>query len=90
MHQFVSFSLVHLGIAYNMTLLPNYFKHESQEEAALELNQFEPLIQVGYVQNKITIHASYLITPINWDLKTYTDFRFEKPTCNLRLNEKKS
>ena len=32
------------GLQYNNTIFPNMLKHKSQEEAALELNQFTPLV----------------------------------------------
>ena len=34
-------------IGYNMTVFPNSLHHMSQEEAALEVHQFEPLVEVG-------------------------------------------
>ena len=40
---------IHLckGMQYNKTLFPNMLKHQTQEEAALELYQFFPLVKVG-------------------------------------------
>ena len=35
------------GFHYNNTIFPNMMKHESQQEAALELHQFTPLLKVG-------------------------------------------
>ncbi|KAJ7351924.1 hypothetical protein OS493_034532 [Desmophyllum pertusum] len=34
------------GIGYNFTSMPNMFKHDTQEEAALEVHQFWPLVQI--------------------------------------------
>ncbi|XP_068736201.1 uncharacterized protein [Montipora capricornis] len=34
-------------LPYNMTMFPNYFNHASQEEAALEVNQFFPLVKLN-------------------------------------------
>ena len=35
------------NVPYNMTVFPNYFKQKTQEEAALEVHQFFPLVQVN-------------------------------------------
>ena len=35
------------GLQYNNTIFPNMMKHESQQEAVLELHQFTPLVKVG-------------------------------------------
>ncbi|KAE8622401.1 hypothetical protein XENTR_v10005226 [Xenopus tropicalis] len=35
------------GIGYNMTRMPNYVGHESQEEAAAKLQEFAPLVEYG-------------------------------------------
>lgn len=32
---------------YNMTLFPNFFNHRKQEEAALEVHQYFPLVKIG-------------------------------------------
>jgi frizzled 5/8 len=32
---------------YNLTSMPNQFNHESQEEAAIEINQFWALVEIG-------------------------------------------
>ena len=32
---------------YNMTLFPNFFNHHKQEEAALEVHHFFPLVKIG-------------------------------------------
>ncbi|EDO35751.1 predicted protein [Nematostella vectensis] len=34
------------GLQYNMTIFPNTLKHRTQEEAALEVHQFFPLVKV--------------------------------------------
>lgn len=34
------------GLHYNMTLLPNFLNHRTQEEAALEVHQFYPLVTI--------------------------------------------
>ena len=34
------------NIGYNLTSMPNMFKHDSQEEAALEVHQFWPLVEI--------------------------------------------
>ena len=36
-----------LNLSYNMTRFPNFLKHDTQEEAALEVHQFFPLVNVG-------------------------------------------
>lgn len=33
-------------IAYNMTIIPNLFNHQTQDEASMEINQFLPLVKV--------------------------------------------
>ena len=33
------------NIGYNLTYMPNMFKHDSQQEATLDLHQFWPLVQ---------------------------------------------
>lgn len=35
------------GLQYNTTLFPNMLKHRTQDEAALEVHQFFPLVKVG-------------------------------------------
>ena len=35
------------GLEYNHTMFPNMLNHKSQQQAALEVHQFFPLIQVG-------------------------------------------
>lgn len=35
------------GLNYNMTLFPSFRNHRTQEEAALEVHQFFPLVKVG-------------------------------------------
>jgi len=35
------------GLSYNTTMFPNILNHASQEEAALEVHQFAPLVVVG-------------------------------------------
>ncbi|XP_071513210.1 uncharacterized protein [Panulirus ornatus] len=35
------------GLPYNTTVMPNSFNHESQDEAALELHQFWPLVEIN-------------------------------------------
>ena len=35
------------NLGYNTTYTPNRFLHEDQEEAALEVNQFWPLVQIN-------------------------------------------
>ena len=35
------------GFQYNNTIFPNMLNHTSQQEAALELHQFSPLVKVG-------------------------------------------
>ena len=34
------------GIGYNFTYMPNMFNHDTQEEAALEVHQFWPLVEI--------------------------------------------
>ena len=34
------------NIGYNLTYMPNMFNHDSQEEAALEVHQFWPLVEI--------------------------------------------
>ena len=34
------------NIGYNLTYMPNVFNHDSQEEAALEVHQFWPLVEI--------------------------------------------
>ena len=34
------------GIGYNLTYMPNMFNHDTQEEAALEIHQFWPLVEI--------------------------------------------
>lgn len=34
------------GIGYNLTYMPNMFNHDSQAEAALEVHQFWPLVEI--------------------------------------------
>ena len=34
------------GLHYSKTTFPNYFKHETQREAGLEVHQFSPLVSV--------------------------------------------
>ena len=36
-----------LTIGYNLTYMPNMFNHDTQEEAALEIHQFWPLIEIN-------------------------------------------
>ncbi|KAJ7378682.1 hypothetical protein OS493_021986 [Desmophyllum pertusum] len=36
-----------VGLPYNTTIFPNMLNHRTQEEAALELNQFAPLVRFG-------------------------------------------
>ncbi len=35
------------GVWYNTTIFPNILNHKTQEEAALEVHQFFPLVKVG-------------------------------------------
>ena len=35
------------SIGYNLTFMPNMFNHDSQEEAALEIHQFWPLVEIN-------------------------------------------
>ena len=35
------------GISYNFTYMPNMFNHDTQEEAALEIHQFWPLVEIN-------------------------------------------
>ncbi|KAJ8256726.1 hypothetical protein COCON_G00188780 [Conger conger] len=35
------------GIGYNMTRMPNLLRHENQNEAAIKLNEFAPLVEYG-------------------------------------------
>ncbi|CAM2103885.1 frizzled-9 [Caretta caretta] len=35
------------GIGYNMTRMPNYMGHENQQEAAIKLHEFAPLVEYG-------------------------------------------
>ena len=34
------------SIGYNLTFMPNMFNHDTQEEAALEVHQFWPLVEI--------------------------------------------
>ncbi|XP_047484369.1 uncharacterized protein LOC125036046 [Penaeus chinensis] len=34
------------GLSYNLTILPNLFNHTTQGEAALEIHQFSPLVEI--------------------------------------------
>uniref|UniRef100_UPI00358F160B frizzled-5-like n=1 Tax=Myxine glutinosa TaxID=7769 RepID=UPI00358F160B len=34
------------GVGYNFTVMPNAFKHRSQDEAGLEVHQFWPLVEI--------------------------------------------
>ncbi|CAP39007.2 Protein CBR-CFZ-2 [Caenorhabditis briggsae] len=51
------------GIGYNMTLFPNSYGHEKQEEAGLEVHQFYPLVEVGCFQH-LKFFLCTMYTPI--------------------------
>ena len=43
----LSIPLCQRNVPYNMTQFPNLFRHNTQEEAALEVHQFFPLVKVN-------------------------------------------
>ena len=54
---------------YNDTIFPNTLKHNSQQEAALELHQFTPLVKVGcssdLAQFLCSVYAPYCLVSTN-------------------------
>lgn len=51
------------GIGYNRTYMPNVFNHENQEEAAMEVHQFWPLVEIKCSPDLLFFLCS-LYTPI--------------------------
>ena len=45
------------NVPYNMTVFPNYFQHKTQNEAALEVHQFFPLVQVNLALFLCSLYA---------------------------------
>ena len=58
-----------LGLQYNSTLFPNMLKHRTQEEAALEVHQFFPLVKVG-CSNDLAFFLCSVYAPICTVLET--------------------
>ncbi len=56
------------NFTYNMTLFPNRFQHENQMEAALEMHQFWPLIQLG-CSSQLKFFLCSLYAPVCNDAK---------------------
>ena len=55
------------GLAYNNTAFPNFFNHETQDEAVLEVQQFYPLVQVN-CSSYLTLFLCSLYAPICTEL----------------------
>lgn len=63
------------GIGYNFTSMPNQFKHDSQEEAGLEVHQFWPLVEIACSAD-LRFFLCSLYTPICLE-----DYRRPLPPC---------
>ncbi|XP_074595333.1 frizzled-5-like [Brevipalpus obovatus] len=63
------------GIGYNMTVMPNQFHQEKQEEAGLEVHQFWPLVQIK-CSNDLQFFLCSIYTPICMD-----DYHESLPAC---------
>ncbi|XP_015766603.1 PREDICTED: frizzled-1-like [Acropora digitifera] len=57
------------GLQYNKTLFPNMLKHRTQEEAALEVHQFFPLVKVS-CSNDLAFFLCSVYAPICTVLET--------------------
>ena len=57
------------GLQYNKTIFPNMLKHRTQEEAALEVHQFFPLVKVG-CSNYLAFFLCSVYAPICTVLET--------------------
>ena len=51
------------GLSYNTTRFPNLVKHRTQDEAALEVHQFFPLVKVGCSPDLATLLCSVYAPP---------------------------
>ncbi|XP_066016954.1 uncharacterized protein [Pocillopora verrucosa] len=63
------------GIGYNFTYMPNMFNHDTQEEAALEVHQFWPLVEIKCSAD-LKLFLCSIYTPI-----CQPNYRKEIPPC---------
>jgi len=63
------------NIGYNLTSMPNMFNHDSQEEAALEVHQFWPLVEI-----KCSPHLKFFLCSVYAPM-CQPNFRKEVPPC---------
>ena len=63
------------NIGYNMTYMPNMFNHDTQEEAALEVHQFWPLVEI-----KCSPDLKYFLCSMYAPM-CQPNFRDEIPPC---------
>ncbi|XP_029985282.1 frizzled-8-like [Sphaeramia orbicularis] len=63
------------GVGYNRTYMPNRFKHDTQDEAGLEVHQFWPLVEIRCSPD-LRFFLCAMYTPICLD-----DYRKPLPPC---------
>lgn len=63
------------GIGYNLTYMPNMFNHDSQAEAALEVHQFWPLVEIQCSAD-LRFFLCSMYAPI-----CQTDYKKDLPPC---------
>ncbi|XP_078469067.1 frizzled-8-like [Lampetra planeri] len=63
------------GIGYNHTYMPNDFRHDSQEEAGLEVHQFWPLVEI-HCSPDLRFFLCSMYTPICLE-----DYKQPLPPC---------
>ena len=63
------------NIGYNLTSMPNVFNHDTQEEAALEIHQFWPLVEINCSPD-LRFFLCSMYAP-----KCQPNFRDEVPPC---------
>ncbi|CAG0912791.1 unnamed protein product [Notodromas monacha] len=64
------------GIKYNLTRMPNAFNHETQNEAAMEVQQFWPLVSLVKCSSDLQFFLCSIYTPICME-----DYDHSLPAC---------
>ena len=63
------------SIGYNLTSMPNMFNHDTQEEAALEIHQFWPLVHI-----KCSPDLKFFLCSL-YAPKCQPNFKYQVPPC---------
>ena len=63
------------NIGYNLTSMPNMFNHDTQEEAALEVHQFRPLVEI-----KCSPDLKFFLCSM-YAPKCQPNFKYQLPPC---------